>query len=88
MKRKSISENGQTYGQTLSERFCLKKEENLDSGDGEDVNLATSLAMNQSTVAEGNSKTRRPVTLSLSLSRQKPREYICTRNNEIDSLAW
>lgn len=64
MKRKSISENGQT----LSERFCLKKEENLDSGDGEDVNLATSLAMNQSTVAEGNSKTRRPVTLSLSLS--------------------
>ncbi|KAK1117974.1 hypothetical protein K0M31_015423 [Melipona bicolor] len=48
----------------------------------EDVNLANTSAMNQSAVAEGNSKTRRPVSW-----RQKPGGEEGPRNSEIDSLA-
>ena len=49
----------------------------------EDVNLANTSAMNQSTVAECNSKTWRPVS-----SWQKPGGEEEPRNSEIDSLTW
>lgn len=65
-----LAKNGNTVpsierGRSVQPVASAAKEEN--SIRQEDVNLANTSAMNQSAVAEGNSKTRRPVS-----SRQKP----------------